>query len=1342
MQRTRWHGLAFALTITGALVLGLLVSPSIVLAAGTWNAQNPIALKSVEFSGSLVGWAVGGNGRILHTTDGGSTWLPQESGTENWLYEVTFTDALNGWAVGSQGVILHTANGGTSWAAQTSGTNEDLASVVFVDASNGWAVGGYGVVLHTDNGGTTWTPQVSGTNAWLSGVTFTDASNGWAVGDGAIRHTTDGGATWTIQSQPGTVEFLFSVDFFDANNGWAVGSNGVILHTSDGGEHWQAQTGISSDFLNSVVFADGLTGWCVGANGTIQYTFNGGASWTLQPVATLEWLYSVTFTDEWTGWAVGDAGTIFATTNSGNPWVAQSGVVTASLNSVYFADESKGWMVGDGGLIVSTVDGGITLTAQDSGTLEDLNSIVFTDESKGWAVGNGGTILRTEDAGRTWITQPSGTGQSLTAICAPDDAKAWVVGTGGAILRTTDTGVRWDPQASQTTTDLTSVCFTSADKGWAVGNGGTILRTETSGDTWAPQASGTDEGLSSVFAMDEETAWAVGTGGKVLLWADTGEQWEWDAQASPTTQDLTSVRFNDATTGWAVGNAGTAMTSTDGGETWSDQEVPTERNLNSVYFPRATQGWAVGDNGTVIHYANAYSIQPSAGAGGSISPPDRQMVDAGEEATFTITPDTGFVIDDVAVDEVSVGATSSHTFHDVQADHSIDASFTVATFTVTATPPTNGTISPAGLTTVDYGHDATYTVTASSGYRVGTVTVDGTPVTPAHGKYVIVDITSDRTIAATFIKVWTITATAPSAVEGTITPPGATSVDNADDSTYTVTPAAGYRVGTVTVDDTPVDLTDGKYVFEDVHENHTIAATFVKTWTITATPPTGGTITPAGVKTVDNSADETYTVTASSGSRLGTVTVDGTPVTLTDEGEYVFDNVHANRTIAATFIKEVTVSATASNRAYDDSTTASVVLSSADIDASDDVTITYTSARFADKNIGNGKLVTVLGIALSGTDVGDYYLMSSTATTSANITGRPVTVTADDANKAHGFDLTFLGTEFTDSGLLTGDTIASVTLISSGAGASEATGTYAIVPSAAVGTGLGNYAISYVNGTLTVLGPYTLTYTAGTGGTITGTTPQTVVYLDQGTEVVATPNSGYAFVRWSDGRTTAARTDIDVAADVFVTAEFSMNTPAAPGAVSYGPVSGGTLIQWAAAARATGYQVCSGDRLLGTTGPGTLSLLVGETLGPNAGVTVVALGAGGSSAAPEAAVYHLTAPVKLGTIRFRSNSSKLSASNKRALRRLASTLAAQGFTSLSVNGYTSTDREGGGRWRGRKRLSTARAKSVKNYLASEFRRLHVGVTITARGYGNRSPVASNRRASGRAKNRRAEILIK
>jgi len=71
---------------------------------------------------------------------------------------------------------------------------------------------------------------------------------------------------------------------------------------------------------------------------------------------------------------------------------------------------------------------------------------------------------------------------------------------------------------------------------------------------------------------------------------------------------------------------------------------------------------------------------------------------------------------------------------------------------------------------------------------------------------------------------------------------------------------------------------------------------------------------------------------------------------------------------------------------------------------------------------------------------------------------------------------------------------------------------------------------------------YTLTYTAGSGGSISGTSPQTVSYGSSGSAVTANPNTGYHFVNWSDSSTQNPRTDTNVTANISVTANFAINT--------------------------------------------------------------------------------------------------------------------------------------------------------------------------------------------------------
>jgi len=86
-----------------------------------------------------------------------------------------------------------------------------------------------------------------------------------------------------------------------------------------------------------------------------------------------------------------------------------------------------------------------------------------------------------------------------------------------------------------------------------------------------------------------------------------------------------------------------------------------------------------------------------------------------------------------------------------------------------------------------------------------------------------------------------------------------------------------------------------------------------------------------------------------------------------------------------------------------------------------------------------------------------------------------------------------------------------------------------------------------VTGAITVtasfaINTYTLTYNAGAGGSITGSSPQTVNHGSNGTAVTATPNVGYHFTSWSDGGLIATRTDTNVTGDMTVIANFAINT--------------------------------------------------------------------------------------------------------------------------------------------------------------------------------------------------------
>ena len=77
--------------------------------------------------------------------------------------------------------------------------------------------------------------------------------------------------------------------------------------------------------------------------------------------------------------------------------------------------------------------------------------------------------------------------------------------------------------------------------------------------------------------------------------------------------------------------------------------------------------------------ASKYTITATAGDGGSIRPSGIVLVNHGEDKTFTITPNEGYIIGDLIVDGQSVGPDNSYTFNDVSEEHTIHAIFCLVT---------------------------------------------------------------------------------------------------------------------------------------------------------------------------------------------------------------------------------------------------------------------------------------------------------------------------------------------------------------------------------------------------------------------------------------------------------------------------------------------------------------------------------------------------------------------------------------------------------------------------------------------------------------------------------------
>jgi photosystem II stability/assembly factor-like uncharacterized protein len=268
------------------------------------------SLRGVSFDNSPSdGLVVGDGGVILKTTSGGSSWVAEVSHTKADLNSVThyavffcisfpicYPVGEGAIAVGNEGVIVGSSDGGATWATQVSGTKVNLNAVDSDGGSSGTidAVGDNGVIRETTNQGVSWTTQTSGTKTNLNGI----ANRGlvtYAVGsDGLILKTTNGGTTWTPQVS-GTKEKLHSVAFFNDTHGYAVGAEGTILRTNNGGIKWDKLVSGTTRNLRSVTTAvTSDDGFVVGDDGTILITTNGtqpSPTWTKETSGTTRDLF-------------------------------------------------------------------------------------------------------------------------------------------------------------------------------------------------------------------------------------------------------------------------------------------------------------------------------------------------------------------------------------------------------------------------------------------------------------------------------------------------------------------------------------------------------------------------------------------------------------------------------------------------------------------------------------------------------------------------------------------------------------------------------------------------------------------------------------------------------------------------------------------------------------------------------------------------------------------------------------------------------------------------------------------------------------------------------------------
>ena len=316
-----------------------------------WVVQNSgvnVNLYDVKFANRYTGWAVGENGVVLKTTNGGTNWIFMNNpsyGMGKILSGISVVDTNIMYFVGAHYTFIKTIDGGKTWIPLRNGPlgmGNGTLGVHFINKDTGWTCGG-GKSLRTMNGGTSFDSSGIFFTS-LNDIYFKDFNNGLICGDGTIFKTTDAGTTWFHSNIPVSYYYMFLKLSVVNNNFVSVIGNGPPFYrSSDFGNTWEVRDSLSSyppSVMYCCAFSNENIGFAGGTYGYLYKTTDGGYNWQRQNTINDQRFWgSIYCYNDSVIWGVGGAGKIMHTTTGGD-WLVNINNYSKNLPVDFILNEN------------------------------------------------------------------------------------------------------------------------------------------------------------------------------------------------------------------------------------------------------------------------------------------------------------------------------------------------------------------------------------------------------------------------------------------------------------------------------------------------------------------------------------------------------------------------------------------------------------------------------------------------------------------------------------------------------------------------------------------------------------------------------------------------------------------------------------------------------------------------------------------------------------------------------------------------------------------------------------------------------------------------------------------